>query len=226
MGGSGDGGGEKKREKYNYLDGVALAKDELQAVHFVGVKRVGVDDADVHDPFLEVLGFYEGYAGRELAVELERGSAGSEGAGMWYVRSAGYLGELLLLVSAVLTQCRGDEGAPFEVASRQTYCQPEYLAASHVDRRSSIVLEAFCLLAVRGWDRRLEGCSGVWLRRAGWRGSRCGVRCKRTAVLHGQWSARRGRLDRVFRMPSFQLALVTMELDWAVPCSGVVAGLQ
>jgi hypothetical protein len=53
-----------------YLDRIAWTEHEFQPVYLAGVQWVVVHDLDVHDPFFQVVGFDERYAGRELVVEL------------------------------------------------------------------------------------------------------------------------------------------------------------
>ena len=55
---------------FGRLDGIAVREAEAQAVDLVEVEGVGVEDADVHLPFLQVVGFDECYAGREGLVNL------------------------------------------------------------------------------------------------------------------------------------------------------------
>lgn len=54
-------------------DGIFLAEGEFKTVDLVLVQRVVVEDADVHLPFFEVVGFGEGDSRGEMALHLSTG---------------------------------------------------------------------------------------------------------------------------------------------------------
>lgn len=53
-------------------DRIFLAEGELKTVDLVLVQRVVVEDADVHLPFFEVVGFGEGNSRGEVTLHLRR----------------------------------------------------------------------------------------------------------------------------------------------------------
>lgn len=70
MGGAGCGGDERD---LGSLDGVIVGEAEAEPVDLVEVERVGVEDADVELPFLEVVGRDEGDAGGKGLLDLGKG---------------------------------------------------------------------------------------------------------------------------------------------------------
>lgn len=78
-----DGDGEKKgrawdgmggrvvdmvRDKVTHLNRVVIRKHELETIHLILVDGVVVNDAQVHEPFLEVVGLDERQAGGEVGL--------------------------------------------------------------------------------------------------------------------------------------------------------------
>ena len=60
------------KDDFGRLDGVVWREAEREAEGFIGVQWVGVEHADVHEPFFEVVGRDEGYAGGCVVVDLRR----------------------------------------------------------------------------------------------------------------------------------------------------------
>ena len=59
-------GGSRRQPTY----GIFIRKPKAKTIGLVEVKRIGVKDPDVHEPFLEIRGRNESYAVRERALYL------------------------------------------------------------------------------------------------------------------------------------------------------------